>query len=58
MWSPDGSQLLFISERDGNDEVYLMNTDGSDQRRLTTTDGDARTPTWRPRPPIEAETDA
>lgn len=34
-WSPDGSQIAFVSERDGNAEIYVMNTDGSNQTRLT-----------------------
>jgi len=24
-WSPDGSRIAFISDRDGNNEVYVMN---------------------------------
>jgi TolB protein len=35
--SPDGSQFVFLSNRDGNMELYLMNADGSGQRRLTNT---------------------
>lgn len=27
--SPDGSKIVFVSDRDGNYEVYLMNSDGS-----------------------------
>ena len=34
-WSPDGSQIAFVSGRDGNAEVYVMNADGSGQRNLT-----------------------
>lgn len=33
--SPDGKQIVFISDRDGNQEVYVMNVDGSNQKRLT-----------------------
>ena len=34
-WSPDGTKLLFQSNRDGNLEVYVMNADGSDPVNLT-----------------------
>jgi predicted Ser/Thr protein kinase len=35
VWSPDGSQIVFISERDGNPEIYSMHADGTNQTRLT-----------------------
>jgi len=35
-WSPDGTKITFVSERDGNREIYVMNADGSGQTRLTT----------------------
>ena len=28
-WSPDGSQLVFVSNRDGDFELYRMGADGS-----------------------------
>ena len=34
-WSPDGSRIAFVSERDGNAEIYVMNADGTGQRRIT-----------------------
>ncbi len=34
-WSPDGTQILFHSDRDGNVEIYVMNADGSNQVNLT-----------------------
>jgi TolB protein len=34
-FSPDGSKIAFLSERDGNREVYVMNSDGSDPINLT-----------------------
>ncbi|MBC6937586.1 MAG: hypothetical protein DWB42_17370 [Chloroflexi bacterium] len=36
-WSPDGTQLVFMSRRDGNLELYKMNADGTAQTRLTNT---------------------
>lgn len=31
-WSPDCSQMVFLSNRDGNWRPYIMNADGSNQR--------------------------
>ncbi len=36
-WSPDGTRIAFITDRDGNDEVYVMGADGSNPTRLTNT---------------------
>jgi formylglycine-generating enzyme required for sulfatase activity len=49
-WSPDGSRIAFITNRDGdgNWEIYVMNSDGSNQRRLTYADGLDGIPTWSP----------
>ncbi len=38
-FSPDGSQVLFVSDRDGDPDIYLMNADGSDVRQLTNQPG-------------------
>ena len=38
-YSPDGSQVLFVSDRDGDPDIYLMNADGSDVRQLTNEPG-------------------
>ena len=35
VWSPDGTKILFHTNRDGNPEVYVMNADGSGQMNLT-----------------------
>lgn len=34
-FSPDGQNIVFLSNRDGNFEIYSMRRDGSHQRRLT-----------------------
>jgi len=33
-WSPDGSQIAFLTDRTGQWEIWVMNADGSDQRPL------------------------
>jgi hypothetical protein len=47
-FSPDGSQIAYVTDRDGNVEIYLMNADGSNPRRLTTTDATEGSPAWTP----------
>ncbi len=52
-WSPDGSQIAFVSDRDGyysmgNYEIYVMNADGSGQIRLTNDSAWDGHPTWSP----------
>ena len=36
-WSPDGSKIAFVSDRDGNYEIYVVDSNGSNQERLTYT---------------------
>jgi hypothetical protein len=33
-WSPDGSQIAFVTDRQGQWEIWIMNADGSDQRPM------------------------
>lgn len=47
-WSPDHSQIAFVSDREGDFELFVMNGDGSDVRRLTNTAGDETSPAWSP----------
>ena len=47
-WSPDGSRIAFVSDRDGNDEIYVMNADGSNPVRLTTGPSSDFGPAWSP----------
>ncbi len=47
-WSPDGSKIVFYSDRDGNGEIYLVNADGSDPTRLTNHPADEGYPTFSP----------
>jgi Tol biopolymer transport system component len=48
VWSPDGQQIAFNSDRDGNTRIYVMNADGSDQRALTPPGGSDYDPAWAP----------
>ena len=47
-WSPDGTRIAFVSDRDGNAEVYVMNADGSGQTRLTNSPESDGRPSWSP----------
>ena len=33
-WSPDGSRIAFLTDRNGRWEVWVMNVDGSNQRPM------------------------
>jgi hypothetical protein len=35
-WSPDGTSIVFASDRTGSRNLWLMNPDGTNQRQLTT----------------------
>jgi Tol biopolymer transport system component len=48
VWSPDGKQIAFVSNRDGNKEIYVMNADGSKQRDISNTPYDDSKPQWSP----------
>ena len=48
-FSPDGSRIVFESDRGGGQQVYVMNADGSDQHRISFGEGRAGTPVWSPR---------
>lgn len=48
-YSPDGSQIVFSSDRGGNPQLYVMNADGSNPQRISFSDGSYSTPVWSPR---------
>ncbi len=55
-WSPDGSQIVFVSYRDNLQNsarlllpnIYVMNANGNNQRRLTLGEGFHAHPSWSP----------
>ena len=48
-WSPDGSKIAFISDRNGqNFDIYVMNADGSNVTQLTNDSANEFGPVWSP----------
>lgn len=47
-WSPDGTQLAFVSTRGGSPQVHLMPRQGGEARPLTQLPGAVSTLAWRP----------
>lgn len=51
-WSPNGSKIVFQSDRDNPDtgymDIYVMNSEGSGQTRLTSDPNDDSAATWSP----------
>ncbi|HEX8421799.1 MAG TPA: LpqB family beta-propeller domain-containing protein, partial [Pyrinomonadaceae bacterium] len=45
-WSPDGTRLAFVSERDGNAEIYTVSATGGAVTRLTNNPAADTLPTW------------
>jgi Tol biopolymer transport system component len=46
--SPDGTQVVFQSDRTGRWEVFVVGSDGKGLRQLTAGPGDQMTPKWSP----------
>jgi Tol biopolymer transport system component len=44
--SPDGTRILFISDRDGHDELYVINADGTGEHRVTNAPAAKGGPAW------------
>jgi len=45
-YSPDGSRIVFVTNRHGNWELYVMNADGGNQTRLTFDPATDELPAW------------
>lgn len=48
-YSPDGSRVVFTSDRGGQPQIYVMGADGSGQTRISFGGGSYSTPVWSPR---------
>lgn len=47
VYSPDGSQIAFISDEEGSENLYIANADGTKPKKLSSmTAGDAMSPAW------------
>lgn len=48
-YSPDGSKIVFESDRSGTQQLYVMDADGGNQHRISFGGGRYATPSWSPR---------
>jgi dipeptidyl aminopeptidase/acylaminoacyl peptidase len=48
IWSPDGSQLGFVSDRDGKRQIYLIAPQGGEARQLSNSETPVTTFRWSP----------
>jgi WD40 repeat protein len=47
-WSPDGTQIAFVSDRTGSHQIFTTASDGSQRLRQFTGDGNNDFPSWSP----------
>ena len=47
-FSPDGSKLLFVSDRSGSSQLWIMPTDGGEPKQLTKFGPGVSSPEWSP----------
>ena len=48
-FAPDGSQIVFESDRMGTQQLYVMEADGTNVRHISYGEGRYATPVWSPR---------
>jgi len=48
IFSPDGTSLLFVSDRDADSQLYVMPVDGGEARQLTDFPSGVSNPVWSP----------
>jgi dipeptidyl aminopeptidase/acylaminoacyl peptidase len=47
-WSPDGTRLAFLSDRDEKEQLWVMSADGGEAARLATEEADGDAFEWSP----------
>ena len=47
-WSPNGRQILFVSDRSGQPDIYIMEADGSNPEQVRSLSRHRTSPTWAP----------
>jgi TolB protein len=47
-FSPDGSRIVFESDRSGSQQLYVMNADGTGERRISFGNAAYAAPAWSP----------
>jgi Tol biopolymer transport system component len=47
-WSPDGTQIAFVSGRAGHAQIYVMDENGNNQQNISNNSSDDDSPTWKP----------
>lgn len=47
-WSPEGEELVFVSDQDGDEDIYYITPDGGNLRLITDNDVVDRDPAWSP----------
>ena len=45
-WSPNGTGLIYFSDKSGNSEIYTCNADGSNEQKLTNTSSNETFPSY------------
>jgi TolB protein len=48
-YAPDGSRIVFESDRGGTQQIYVMSADGGGATRISFGDGRYSTPVWSPK---------
>ncbi|SEN13048.1 Dipeptidyl aminopeptidase/acylaminoacyl peptidase [Mesobacillus persicus] len=47
-WSPDGTKIAFVSNREEKEQIYVLDTSGGEARRITSCPNGAKRPIWSP----------